>query len=149
MSACAYVAVTGAAHDDIAIGAGLEQFRWKESTSPTVKESGLRWVLDLTWSQSREPGFSVAYNLKLYAGNVDYDGALLFSGTPVSGKTHYRGMQNELHTIYRTPGAVDFVFALGWDRWVRYLTQHQSESFDVLYARAGAGFGGTVEVGVF
>ena len=150
VTAFAVVAATGSARADISIAAGFENFRWKESTSPAVKESGLRWVLDLTWSQSRTaPGYSVEYNLKTYVGNVDYTGALLGSGTPISGETHYRGVQNELRTIYRTAGGVDFVLAAGWDHWRRELTAAQEETFNVLYARLGAGFGATVKQGMF
>ena len=149
LSTCAVVVATGTARADISVGAGFENFRWKESTTPTVKESGLRWVLDLTWSQSKAPGGSVAYNLKLYAGNVDYTGALLGSGLPISGETHYRGVQNELQAIYRTLGGGDFVLSAGWDHWNRDLTAAQTESYDVLYARAGAAFGATIRTGAF
>lgn len=150
ITACAVVAATGSARADLSIGAGFENFRWKETTSPEVKESGLRWVLDLTWSQSRQaPGTSVEYNLKLYTGNVDYTGALLATGTPISGETHYRGLQNELRTIYRTAGGVDFMLAAGWDHWKRELSAAQAETYDVLYARLGAGFGAMAKQGMF
>ena len=150
LTVCAVVAATGSARAEISIGAGFENFRWKESTSPTVKESGLRWVLDLTWSQDRQkPGPSVEYNIKTYVGNVDYTGAILGTGVPISGETHYRGLQNELRAIYRTTGGVDFMLAAGWDHWQRRLTAAQEETYNVLYARLGAGFGATVKQGLF
>ena len=130
----------GSAAAEIAIGAGFEGFRWKESTSPEVKEDGLRWALDLTWSQSRAPGPSVEYNVKLYVGNVDYTGALLATGTPISGETHYRGLQNEFRTVYRTVSGFDYMLAFGWDRWRRELSAAQEEEFDILYARAGVAY---------
>lgn len=118
--------------------AGFESFDWKESTSPEVKESGLRWALDLTWAQSRDPGLSAGYNLKFYNGNVDYTGAGLFTGTPISGETHYRGVTNEVLAFYRMPQSlVDFVLAAGWDRWDRKLNVAQEESWDVVYGRLG------------
>jgi hypothetical protein len=130
--------MAGAARADLSIGGGFESFRWKESTTPAVKESGLRWVLDLTWSQSRAPGLSAGYNLKLYTGNVDYTGATLFTGVPVSDDTHYRGMVNEVQALYRMPqNAVDIVLAAGWDRWTRKINSVTEEDWDVLYAKLG------------
>jgi hypothetical protein len=124
---------------DWSVGAGFESFRWKESTSPSVKESGLRWALDLTWAQSKAPGLSAGYNLKLYTGNVDYTGATLFTGVPLSEDTHYRGMTNEFQAIYRMPqNAVDIVLAAGWDRWTRKISSVTEEDWDVLYAKLGA-----------
>ena len=109
----------GAAHAEWSVGGGFENFRWKETTTPSVKETGLRWVLDLTYTQSKAPGISAGYNVKLYNGNVDYDGAGLFTGTPISSETHYRGLSNEVQAFYRTPNMVDFMIAAGWDRWKR------------------------------
>jgi len=148
LAAGALTVATGAARADWSAGAGFEGFKWKESTSPTVKESGLRWAFDLTWQQTREPGVSAGYNVKLYVGNVDYTGATLFGGLPVSGETHYRGLQNEVQAIYRTPqSVVDVVLAAGWDHWTRELSSIQREVYDVLYARFGAAMGGTSKQG--
>jgi hypothetical protein len=148
LSTCAAVAAAADARADWSAGAGFENFRWKESTAPTVKESGLRWALDLTWTQSREPGFSVAYNVRTYTGNVDYTGATLGAGTPISGETHYRGLTNEIQSIYRTTGGADFMLAAGWDRWNRDLTAAQTESYDVFYVRLGAAVGAKVRQGL-
>jgi hypothetical protein len=142
------MAAASGARADWALGAGFENFRWKESTSPAVKESGLRWVIDLAWTQSKEPGLSVGYEGKFYVGNVDYTGALLGSNAPISGETHYRGLSNEIQSIYRTAGGVDFVLAGGWDRWNRDLSSAQTESYDVLFARLGASFGAKVQQGM-
>ena len=48
----------GAASADWSASAGFEHFQWKESTTPEVKENGLRYTLDLTWAQSKAPGIS-------------------------------------------------------------------------------------------
>ena len=146
----ATLSAAGAAWADWSVGGGFESFRWKESTSPAVKESGLRWTLDLTWQQSKEPGLSAGYNLKFYNGNVDYTGAFIGTGTPVSGETHYRGLINEIQAIYRMPqNLVDVVLAAGWDRWDRDLTSQQQESWDVFYAKLGANFNALTRQGVF
>ena len=138
-STCAVIAGVSGAQADWSVGGGFENFRWKESTNPQVKESGLRWVLDLTWAQSREPGFSAGYQGKFYVGNVDYTGAFIGSNIPVSSETHYRGLSNEVQSIYRMPqNAVDFVLAGGWDHWSRDLSAFQTETWNVLYARLGA-----------
>jgi len=149
-STCALVMATNAAHAEWAIGAGFENFRWKESTSPEVKEKGLRWALDLTWTQSRDPGLSVAYNLKYYVGNVDYTGAFIGSNLPISTDVHYRGFQNELQSIWRMPhNALDIVLAAGWDHWDRTFDTSQEETYDVLYARLGANWNSGVRQGLF
>ena len=149
LSAWAVVSAIGAARADISVSAGAEYFRWKESTSPVVEETGMRWVLDLTWTQSRQPGPSFEYNVKTYAGKVDYDGALLFSNTPISSDTHYRGVQNELRYVYRMAGGADVAGAFGWDHWRRELSSSQREDYDALYVRAGAGFGSMIQKGPF
>ena len=110
----------------------------------------MRWALDLTWQQSREPGLSAGYNLKLYTGNVDYTGAFVGTNIPVSGETHYRGMVNEIQALYRMPqNMVDIVLAAGWDRFDRELNSSQEESWDVVYARLGANFNALTRQGVF
>ena len=144
------LSAAGTACADWSASAGFESFRWKESTTPSVKESGLRWALDLTWAQSKEPGVSAGYNLKFYNGNVDYDGATLFGGVPLSGETHYRGLTNEIRAFYRMPAnRVDFMLAAGWDRWERQLSSAQAEDWDVLYVRLGAEFNSAAKQGIF
>jgi hypothetical protein len=125
------------AHADWSVGVGGEHLNWRETTTPGVKETGLRMALDLTWSQTRAPGISAAYNAKFYVGNVDYRGALM-NGTPISTDSHYRGLAHEFQALYRTAQSpVDFVAAVGWDSWRRRLSSIQRENFDVLYARLG------------
>ena len=131
----------GAARADWSASAGFENFRWEESTSPAVKESGLRWALDLTWAQSRAPGLSAGYNLKFYNGKVDYTGATLFGGLPASNETQYRGLVNEVQAWYRMPNMLDFMLALGWDHWDRRIrSTTQEETWNVLYAKLGLAY---------
>jgi hypothetical protein len=149
-STCAVVVGMSSADADWSLGAGFENFRWKESTSPAVKESGLRWALDLGWVQSRDPGLSAAYEGKYYVGNVDYTGALLGSGLPISGGTHYRGFSNEVQSVYRMPqNALDFVLSAGWDHWSRILQANQEETWDVLFARLGVNVNSGARTGPF
>jgi hypothetical protein len=145
----ASLSAASAAWADWSVGAGFESFRWKESTTPTVKESGLRWALDLTWAQSKEPGLSAGYNLKFYQGKVDYTGATLFGNLPISTEVDYRGLTNEIQAIWRTSSTVDAVFAAGWDRWERKLqASGQQEDWDVLYVKLGASMAANVKTGV-
>jgi hypothetical protein len=131
---------------DWSIGAGFENFRWQESTSPRVKESGLRWALDLGWTQTRDPGLSAGYEAQVYHGNVDYTGATLFGNVPISGETHYRGFRNEVQSWYRTP-TFDVLLGLGWDHWDRDLSAAQTETWNVLYTRLGVATPATVRQG--
>jgi hypothetical protein len=137
------------ARADWSLGASAEHFKWKETTQPAVKETGLRWALDLTWFQSREPGASAEYNLRFYAGNVDYNGAFLFTGTPASDETRYRGFTNELRLVYRMEQSpVDFVGGLGWDHWSRkFSSNQQEETWDIVYAKLGASYNATAKQG--
>jgi len=140
--------MSGAARADLSLGAGFEGFQWEETTNPKVKESGLRWVLDLTWAQSKAPGISAGYNLKLYTGNVDYDGATLFGGVPLSSETHYRGVTNEVQAWYRMPNSIDFLLAAGWDQWRRkFSSSSQQEDWTVLYAKLGVSMNAAVKQG--
>ena len=144
----ASLSAASAAWADWSIGGGFENFRWKESTTPTVKESGLRWALDLTWAQSKEPGLSVGYNLKFYQGSVDYTGSFQ-NGVPLSTNADYRGITNEIQTFWRTTSTVDAMLAAGWDRWERkFAVTAQQEDWDVLYVKLGASVAANVKSGV-
>jgi hypothetical protein len=145
------MSVAGAASAEWSAGGGFESFRWKETTTPSVKESGMRWALDLTWNQSRDPGPSAGYNLKFYQGNVDYTGATLFGGVPVSGETHYRGWTHEVRAYWRMPqNMVDVVLAGGWDSWSRQIQDSATkEDWNVLYAKLGADVNTDTRAGLF
>lgn len=136
------------AYADISAAVGAEEFHWHEYASPAIKETGLRWAGEITWTQSREPGWSFGYQLKGYVGNVDYEGATFFTNTPVNGTTHYRGMINEARLFYRLPNnPFNFMGALGWDTWDRELTSVQSEQWDIAYLRLGAEYNAAVKQG--
>lgn len=148
--AASTILAAGAARAEWSIGAGFESFKWKESTSPTVEETGLRYSLNLSWEQSRAPGLSAGYHLKLYNGNVDYTGATLFGGVPVSAETHYRGLINEVQAWYRMPNNFDIMLAFGWDHWDRKFTASaQEETWEVVYGKLGAVWNMAVKQGFY
>ena len=121
----------------------LERFRWKESTAPAVTETGPMFGLGVEWTAERPAGWDFGYRGRLYFGSVDYEGAELFSGRPLSGTTDYGGMTNEGRALYRMPASpvgAQVVVALGYDYWTRQLTPIQKEDYRVLYLRLGAGF---------
>lgn len=132
------------------VSAGIENFRWGETTSPSVDESGVRHALGLNWIQDKAIGFVPAYRFKYYKGDVDYTGAFLFTGAPISGTTKYWGMAHELQLIYRTPDpTVEYVFGLGWDSWERNLSPFQREDYDVYFLRIGANINARTKQGVY
>ena len=119
----------------------LEHFRWKEDISPGVTETGPMLGLGLRWRQDRPAGLRFGYEARLYGGSVDYDGSLLFSGTPVTGTTDYSGLRQELQVAYRLgTSAVELLAGVGYDYWNRQLSAVQSEEYQVAYARLGAHF---------
>jgi hypothetical protein len=88
-------------------------------------------------------GLLFAYRGRAYFGDVDYQGAELFTGTPVSSTTSYAGIANEGQARWRAqiPGMpdhrVDYVLALGWDTWERKLGPVQKEDYGIAYLRLG------------
>jgi len=130
--------------------AGAEHMSWRESTTPSVSETGVRGVLGLNWIQNKEAGWLASYHLKFYTGNVDYDGANLLTGVPVNGSTHYWGYTNEIQAIYRTPNnPLEFVGGFGWDSWQRHLSPQQDEDYDVYYLRVGVNVNTRTKRGFF
>jgi hypothetical protein len=127
---------------------GVEQFRWAESTTPGVTETGPRVSLGLGYMQDRTSGWLLAYRGDLYGGSVNYHGAGLFTGTPIEGTTDYYGVRNEAQAIHRS-GRTDLVLGLGLDYWERWLTSSQSEDYYVYYVRLGAEYGGRASQGWF
>lgn len=131
----------------------LEYFRWRESTTPAVIETGPRVGVGLTWTQDRESGWLAAYSGRLYRGSVDYEGSLLFSGAPATGTTQYRGIVNELQAIHRSAGtgrvSLEYVAGLGLDYWKRSFSAVQSEAYSVVFLRLGVNVKGKSERGWF
>lgn len=116
----------------------LERFQWKEHISPSVTETGPMLGLGVRWRQDRPVGFGLAFESRLYGGSVDYDGSLLFSGTPITGTTQYGGWRNEVQAIYRSPSSpAEMVLGVGYDYWNRQLTADQHEEYNVGYLRVG------------
>ena len=122
------------------VSGDVEHFKWRESTTPAVTETGPIFGLGVHWTQDRPAGWGFAYHGRLYFGSVDYDGSLLFTGEPVTGTTEYSGLRNEAQAVYRIPGSasgLELVAGLGYDYWQRALSPFQSEDYQVLYARLG------------
>ena len=139
--ACAAAAPATA---ELSASLGIEYFRWKEDTTPAVKETGPMLALGLAYTQDKDDGLLFAYRGRAYFGDVDYEGAFLFSGAPASGTTRYSGISNEGQVRWRgpVPGRpeyyVDYVMALGWETWRRRLSSIQKEDYDVAFVRIGA-----------
>lgn len=128
------------AHAQFYAGAGVEYFRWVEDTQPIkVKEHGPLGVFTLGYTQPRQSGILFAYRGRFYIGEVDYDGAYLFSpSVSAMGKSRYAGTTQEGQLRYRLAGKADIVAALGIDIWQRELSSIQKEDYRVVFARLGA-----------
>lgn len=132
------LALSSIASAEWSVFGDLEHFRWKEDVSPSVTETGPMIGLGLRWRQDRPAGLLLGFESRLYGGSVDYDGSLLFSGTPITGTTQYGGWRNELQAIYRFPGSPgEVVLGAGYDYWNRQLTPDQHEEYNVGYVRLG------------
>jgi hypothetical protein len=127
---------------ELTVYAGVEYFDWKEDTSPTVQETGPLLLGGLIWMQDKERGLLFGYTGKVYGGQVNYNGAELFTGAPLTGKTNYFGVLNDGQVRYRfaLSGSehLDGVLALGADLWRRQFSSDQMEDWAVIYARFGA-----------
>lgn len=150
IAACASAFVwSTCAYAEFSAAIGGEHFQWKESGSPSVSESGMRLALDASWFSSRDPGWSAGLNVKWYDGSVDYDGANLFTGAPLSGTTDYRGIAPEARIYYRTgTNPLAFMGAVGVDHWERKLTSLQKETYNVVYVKFGAEYNAASRVGI-
>jgi hypothetical protein len=121
--------------------AELERFRWAESVSPSVTETGARVALGLHWAQGGEGAWRLGYQGRLYGGSPDYRGSFLFSGAPATGTTEYFGLTNELQATHRLATAaaphLELVAGIGWDYWERQLSAFQKEEYYVGFLRLG------------
>ena len=135
------LSITGPAAAEVSASLGLEYLRWEEDTSPAVTETGPLLALGLGYTQEKDSGLLLAYRGRAYLGDVDYEGAGLFTGTPLNGTTRYAGMANEGQLRWRTPikqdYRLDWLFALGLDVWERELSSTQSEDYQIGYLRLG------------
>lgn len=134
---------SGPAAAELGVSIGMEYFRWKEATTPSVTETGPMLALGLAYTQEKDNGLLFAYRGRAYFGDVDYKGAGLFTGAPISGTTTYTGMSNEGQLRWRAqiPDRpeyyFDYVMAIGWDTWERKLTSTQKEDYDIAFVRLG------------
>jgi hypothetical protein len=146
------LAATSSAQAAWDIGAGLEDYRWveyPEGFNGTPKETGMRSALFVNWSQESDRGLLFAWRAKLYEGAVNYDTYLISTGEPVSTKTDYSGVANEVQMYYRAnlgDNKLDYLGGLGLDIWRRGIRNNggkQIEDYSILFARAGLRLGKT------
>ena len=127
---------------EFSMSLGVESFRWDEATTPSVSEDGPLLALGIAYTQEKDAGLLFAYRGRAYLGDVDYNGAGLFTGQPIQGTTTYTGMSNEVQARWRVPAEnqyrTDLLFAVGLDVWERQLTSFQSEDYRVGFFRLGA-----------
>jgi len=131
-----------AAAAELTMSLGVEYLNWEEDTSPSVTEEGPLIAGGIIFGQNKPEGLVFSYRGKLYFGGVEYNGAGLFTGTPISSTTYYTGIVNEGQARWRKPIKgnyhADLVFGLGWDLWTRELSYFQKEDFSIVYLRLGS-----------
>ena len=118
----------------------VERFRWAESTSPSVIETGPMFGIGARFTQDRPAGWQFGWRGRLYVGGMDYNGAFLDTGAPTSGRTDYTGIFNEVQAVYRLPGnpqGLELVSGLIWDYWNRQLSENQREQYWIGSLRLG------------
>ena len=127
------------ARAELTLSAEAAYLKWKEVTNPVVEETGPLYGLGLAYTQNRDSGALFAYRGKLWGGQVDYEGATLFGGTPVTNSTSsYAGLGNELQARWRKlDGYLDGVLGAGLDVWRRSLSSVQKEDYAIAYLRLG------------
>lgn len=140
------IAVTSSVQAAWDVGAGLEDYQWKEypdGNTGTPKEYGVRSALFVNWAQEKDQGLLLAWRAKLYVGTVNYDTFLISNNAPVSTKTDYSGASSEGQFFYRDNlGAfrLDYIGGLGLDTWRRRIRNSggdQIEDYSILFMRAG------------
>jgi hypothetical protein len=132
------------------ISTDAEHFRWEESGSPSVTETGPRYGLSWGYLGERPAGWQFGYRGQFRRGTVDYNGALLFTGEPTTARTQYTGLLNEAQGFYRlAPQSLDFVAGLGLDYWERNILPAQYEDYSVVYLRLGLNYDRRENLGFF
>ena len=126
---------------ELSLSLGVEYLDWEEDTNPSVTESGSLIAAGIVVDQNKPEGLVLSYRGKLYLGVVDYNGAGLFTGIPISSTSTYTGIVNEGQARWRKPNKgnyhTDLVLGLGWDLWTRELSSFQSEDYSIVYLRLG------------
>jgi hypothetical protein len=135
----AFCLVSASAHAGWSGSADLESFKWEESGTPSVSESGARYGFGWGFTQPRPVGWQFAYRGQFRRGTVNYTGAFLFTGQPTTARTRYTGLVNEAQAIYRLPQPVglELVGGLGHDYWERNILPNQREDYSVGFLRLG------------
>ena len=145
LAALLLLLIVPTARAELTVYGGAEYFDWRESTTPSVTETGPLALGGLIWLQGGERGLVFGYRGEIYAGSVNYDGADLFTGAPLQSTTDYLGVLNEGQVRYRIPAwpteHVDVMLSVGADLWRRQLSSDQKEDWAVLYARLGVELG--------
>ena len=118
-------ALCSEAHAASSIGPSLEDYHWQEtipgsSLSPT--ETGLRYALNIQWTEDGNHGLLFGFHGRFYAGRVHYDTFTQQTNMPVSTTTQYSGAAHEGQLAYRTDAGnyrLDYVGRVGVDSWQR------------------------------
>ena len=119
--------------------ATIEQFSWREHTSPIeVHETGPRFAAGLAFTQPGSRGFLFGYRGRVWGGNPSYTGSFQFDATKAAkGASTYLGTTQGAECRYRWGGVADALATVEWDLWTRRLSQSQSEDYRVVSVRAG------------
>jgi hypothetical protein len=151
VAALLFALFSAGAYAGWSISADLESFKWDEAGTPSVTEKGARYGLSWAFEQQRETGWQWAYRGQFRRGTVDYTGAFLFSGQPVTARTRYTGVLNEAQGSYRFPQPVGFELlgGLGYDYWERNILPDQREDYGVVFVRLGLNIDPRAERGWF
>ena len=127
------------AHAQFSLEAGVEQFDWREHTTPiAVHESGPRYFGGAGFMQPKERGILFAYRGTVYGGSVDYSGSFQFDATrAASGASNYVGTAQSIEARWRWPGSADALAGVDLDIWNRQLSTTQEEKYRVVSLRLG------------
>jgi len=145
-----FLLAAGAAHAEWSASVEYQRFKWTEP-SVGVRETGPLMGLGLGWTEEKPSGWALAWRGKYYFGSVDYNGATLVGGQPVTGSVDYDGLYNEVrlsHPLERS-GRLHGAAGLGLDYWNRQLTATQREEWYVYFLRAGVEWGNPRREGFF
>ena len=128
------------AHAQWSIEAGVEQFDWREHTTPiVVHEHGPRYFGAVGYMLPTERGALFAYRGTVYGGNPDYNGSFQFDDTKAaSGASTYLGTTQRAEARWRWPAIADGVLGLEYETWKRQLSTTQEETYRTVSLRVGA-----------
>ncbi len=128
------------ARADWTVSAGADHFQWTEHTAPlAVQETGFLPALRLRLGHSFPNGSIVGYRGRVYFGDVNYEGSMLYQpSVPVSGTTRYGGLTQQAELGHRIAPDVAALIALELDFWHRKLGPDQAEDYRIVSMRLGA-----------